>query len=294
MSVGEAIFGNPGDPAQPSPSIWTGCQRTLLRDLGLGYFAQEDFLAQVVTATGSVLTPIGSGAVLQMVNNAVTTTAITMEGTRGGIVTLTTPATDNTYFSLYSEPFAKIVRNSGNRVWAEASVAAKTLVDASFCVGLTTRTNAVATAPGVLLDNPATQAAQGTTAATAYLTAASFIGFVSRQISSVLAKVDAAHLKSTTNYTADSSDITNSARITAGGGTAGNLVAATQLKLGIYFDGKTKLAYFVNGYKVKTVDVDSTFDQTSDYAFNISYKTGAAAANGLSVDWARYAYQERT
>jgi hypothetical protein len=73
-----------------------------------------------------------------------------------------------------------------------------------------------------------------------------------------------------------------------------SLVNDTEVKLGLFFDGRDKVEYYVNGVKVATFTIDSTFPTGVDLCAIVGAKTGAAAAESIAVDWVRYGGRERT
>lgn len=280
-SPGIIGFSQIGAAQQPSPSIWADCRNTLLRDLGLGYFAHEEFLGNIEIATFADASVFGSGF---FDVDADTGALAPLTGVTGGYAKFTTGANDNDAIAIFSQNLGKIVRNSGNKLWLEANFNFTTLPDAGFFFGFTTLANATR---DVVADNPSNSAVAG-------LTAATVVGFASAQASSAIATLDAKYAKSTGTPVTVLANVTNATAITAAGGTVGNLVAATDRKLGIRFDGLHKIEFYVDGYLVASQDVDGTVDQTSDLVAVMNYKTGTANARALSFDWIRYASQLRS
>jgi len=68
-----------------------------------------------------------------------------------------------------------------------------------------------------------------------------------------------------------------------------SVAANTEIKLGVYFDGRDKVRFFVNGVNVASVDV-SDLDNTKDYCVILGFKTGTGNARSIALDWIRYAF----
>jgi hypothetical protein len=130
----------------------------------LGYFVHQDFLGDYTTGAATVAPGIGSDA------DASTTYAVAASATYGpNVISPAVTNTDNNALALLTNELGQIVRNSGNKFWAETRIAVGALGDSAFAFGLTTLANATR---DIVADNPSNSARAG-------LTAASFIGFVS-------------------------------------------------------------------------------------------------------------------
>jgi hypothetical protein len=281
MAFGSIGFSQSGDAAAPSGSIWGDCPNSLLEDLGLGYFGHEEFLGNTEIASFADASVFGSGKF----NVDADTGALSAKASEvGGYATITTGANDNDAIVLKGQPLGAIVRNSGNKLWLEARIELATLFDGGVAFGLTTEANATR---DIIADNPSNSVV-------AALTAATFIGFVTKQTASAIASIDAKYAKSTGTPVVVLTDVTNSTTLTAAGGTAAALAATTEVKLGVYFNGRDSLQFYVNGYKIGSVDVDSTVDQSSTLVPVLTIKTGTANAKAISADWVRYAFKART
>ncbi len=68
-------------------------------------------------------------------------------------------------------------------------------------------------------------------------------------------------------------------------------VADTYMQLGWYYDGKTKLEYYINDVRSGTVDPTNYFPDT-ELTIGFGVKNGEAVAKTLSIDWI-YAAMER-
>lgn len=281
MAFGSIGVNTSGDAAAPSGSIWGDCPNSLLEDLGLGYFAHEEFLGNTEIASFADASIFGSG---KFNVDADTGALAPLTGKLGGYAKFTTGATDNDAIIIKGQPLGAIVRNSGNKMWVEARIQLASLFDGALAFGLTTEANATR---DVIADDPSNTVV-------AALTAATFIGFVTKQAASAIASIDAKYAKGVGTPVVVLTDVTNSTNLTAAGGTAAALAATTDYKLGVYFNGRDSLQYYVNGYKVGSVDVDATVDQSSTLVPFINIKTGTANAKAFSSDWVRYAFKART
>lgn len=279
MSLGAIGFSQIGDAGQPSPSIWGDCPNTLLTDKGLGYFAHEEFLGNIEIASFADASVFGSG-LLDV--DADTGVLAPLTGKTGGYAKFSTGATDNDAIALFSAPLGKMVRNSGNKMWVEGSFQFAALGDEALFLGFTTEANATR---DVIADNPSNTVV-------AALTAATVVGFVTVQAASAIATVDAKYAKSTGTPVVVLANVTNATAIPLA--SRASLAATTDLKLGLRFDGRKTLTFYVNGYKVASQEVDSTFDQATNLVAVLTVKSGSASAKAVSVDWFRYAFQSRS
>lgn len=277
MTAGLIGFDDQGPAAKPSPSIWKDCRNTLLNDLGLGVYAHEDFLAEQTNATPADGTLVGTG-VLAFKGDADTSLGPVADH-RYGAIELETDTTAGDGGALVSRVFGRIRKNSGERLWAEAYLAPGDVDDdMGTFFGLVEEDGAT---HDVIADDPATAAS---------VADQSLIGFFQNN-----ADPDAyAIVKRIAGGSAATiaSDVTNATGIPSD--ERFSLTDLGYLKLGIRFDGKDTITFFVNGYKVATQTVDSTIDQSQDYALVIAVKTGDTAAEKIQVGWVRYAFQQYT
>lgn len=274
MSAGLIGYDNAGDNDQVSPIIWQDCRNTLLKDLGLGYFAHVEFLAPVAdTIASGEQRPVIEGALAVDCDDDTVFSAKAAE--TGGYQDIETDADDNDAFALFSEPLGKVVKNSGNKVWAEARIELGAVADQGLFFGLVEEAGAsrdvVANDAGALIGE-------------------SLIGF------QILANdqdgVDAVYRKDAGTVVEVAATVNNSTAIAVAD--RANLAANTEFKLGLRFDGRDKLYWYFNGVQVASQTVDTTVDQAKDYCVILGHKTGAAAAVSIAVDWVRYGYQKRS
>jgi len=280
--MGNGIIGydNPGEADQPSPAIWGDCPFSLLNELGEGAFLYEDFQSPLSQATLTDSVPIGRGDFSYKGDTDSSLTSIA--DTPTGIVELETDTTAADAGVIVSNALAKIVKNSGKRVWFEARVAPGDVDDdMGTFIGLVEEDGAD---EDVIADNPADNDA------TADVT---LIGFF--QSNDDPDAYDILNKKETGDATVVLNDATNAtglpsddrASLIDGVGATG----AGLHKLGIYFDGRDKIKFFVDGYKVAEKTVDSTVDQSNALAAIVGVKTGDAAAEKILIDWIRFAYE---
>lgn len=267
---GEIGFSQTGDASQPSPSIWGDCPNTLLQDKGLGYYGHAEFLGggeipAGTTVTAAMVAALSWGPVGLALDTDLDDVVITHKAAeQGGYLDLQTGASDNDAVALIAEPFGKIVRNSGNKLWFEARVELGALADQGFFCGLVEEANQTV---DVIAAN-----------AGALISTDSFIGF--QVLNDDTDGLDAVYQKDGgTPVTVKS--------------VAGTVAANTEVKIGLRFTGRDKLYFYVDGALVATQTVDSTLDQSHDWCPFIGLKTGTAAAQSIAVDWVRFAYQAR-
>ena len=277
-----ANFSQIGDADKPSPSIWADCPKTLLNDLGLGYFFHEDFIGGPTTSTATAATAVTP----HMTLSADTATVLTHKSAEtGGYLDIETDGDDNDAAALFTQQLGTITANSGKKFWLEARIEVGAVADQGIFLGIAeedaldgTTTNAL----DVLSDDVASNS----------VVAESLAGFIvdagDTDAVDIILKKDAGTAAN------PATDVTNSAQITAGGGTAAALAANTEVKLGMRFDGRETMYFYVNGHKVATDTVDATWDQSKTYGVVMGIKTGTAAAVSFACDWIRVGYQSKS
>jgi hypothetical protein len=272
-----------GESDKPSPSIWGDCPCTILNDKGLGVFVHEDFQAPISIATPTDSAPIGGGAF--SFKGDTDTSLTSVADTPGGIIDMETNTTAADAGVIVGNAFAKIVKNSGKKVWFETRVAPGDVDDdMGTFAGLVEEDGAD---EDVIADDPADNDA------TADVT---LIGYL--QSNDDPDAYDALTKNDTSDAVLVKNDVTNATGIPSDDrASLVNGVAATGAgfhKLGIYFGGRDVIEFYVDGYKVATADVDSNIDQDNWLAPIVAVKTGDTAAEKIFVDWIRAAYQERS
>lgn len=272
---------NNGDlTVYPSAAIWADCPNSLLRDKGLGYFGHEDFVGNVTDSSLADGEPVGTGVLTLDADTA----AIAPKAAEvGGYATITTGANDNDAYALFSPLLGAITKNSGNKLWAEIRLEPTTLFDGAFFFGVGEE---AAFVRDVIQDNPSTSVV-------AVPITESVAGFISKEASSAMATVNITYTKDAGTPVVVATDVLASTAILPSGNRVA-LTAVTEVKLGLKFNGRDTVKFYVNGYKVATITLDSTFDQSKNMGVIFAVKTGTANAKAFSVDWFRYAYQTQS
>jgi len=274
--MSQANYSNPGAANQPSPSIWADCSKTLIQDLGLGYFAHEEFLGGATAAAVTAAVTVGNG---NLTFDGDTDTVFTKKAAEiGGYLDIETDGDDNDAAAIFSAPLGAITKNSGNKLWYEVRIELGAVADQGVFVGIVEEAGA---SRDVIADNIASNG----------VITESLAGFLvdngDTNAFDIVYRKDAGTVVNLLN------DVINAVAITAVGGTVASLVADTEVKVGMRFDGVKHLYFYVNGYKVAALELDSTFDQSKTYNFIVAVKTGTGAAVSIALDWARFAYQSR-
>lgn len=274
MSAGLIGYDNAGDNDQPSPIVWQDCRNTLLEDLGLGYFKHVEFLAPIAdTIAAGEQRPVIEGALSIDCDDDTVFSAKAAEV--GGYQDIETDGDDNDAVCLFSEPLGKVVKNSGQKVWAEARIELGAVADQGLFFGLVEEAGA---SRDLVADNAGA------------LIGESLIGF--QILADDTDGVDAVYKKDAGTLVEAAATVNNSTAIAVAD--RADLTANTEFKLGVRFDGRDKLYWYFNGVQVASQTVDSTVDQAKDYCAALCFKTGAAAAVSIAADWVRYGYQKRT
>lgn len=278
MSV--AKYSQAGEANQPSPSIWSDCRGQLLNDLGLGAYMDANFMGVPTgTVATTVVRPAPGGFQLECDDDTVLSGALPVDE-HSGRLDIETDGDDNDAAALHGQIGIGLEINSGKKVWFETRVALGAAADQGFFAGLVEEDGLTR---DVVADNGTDPVGQ------------SLFGFWvdsadTGEIQAVW-KLDAG----TTQVVLD--DITRAAVYTdASGDTAADWpVADTYLKLGLKFDGRETLKWFVNGYEVASITVtDGTHADNVEMGPIVALKTGAGAARSMNISFMRYAYQERT
>lgn len=272
-------FSQAGEANQPSPSIWSDCPNTLLQDKGLGYFAHVDFLGATTGILAATLDINQASFEGKLKIDADTDTVLTQKAAEiGGYLDIETDGDDNDAAALVASPLGAITKNSGNKLWFEARVELGAVADQGVFLGIVEEAGATR---DVLADNIASNGVIGE----------SLAGFLvdngDTNAFDIVYRKDGGTVVNLKN------DATAATAITSQGGTAASLLADTEVKVGLKFDGRETLSFYVNGYKVASLELDSTFDQSKTYVPIVAVKTGTAAAVSIALDWVRFGYQSR-
>jgi len=235
--------------------MWADCtQLGILCDPSAGYIYFEDFIGHTALPTSS-----GSAGGWKASGDA-TYGIASAAGTLGGYVEFTTATGSNNELylqlgTLGTETYIEYTKNSGLKSWVEFKLNYPSITNAANTfIGLAGEGSAAA---NFIADSGADYADKD------------LVGFVIWE-----ADPDAIDV----NY-----QITGSAF--ADGGLAGVPVAATDVRLGISFDGLETVSFWKDGAVVQTVDVDTvTFPTGEELSPIIALKNGAGDA-AITVDY---------
>ena len=271
------MYRTAGNQALPSPRIWADCNRADIMDMGTGYWFHEEFTGQPPLAAVVAATHIGAGH-LSIV--ADTDTVFSSKASElGGYLDIETDADANDAFTMFSEPMCKIVKNSGLRVWLEARLEIGDAdADQGFFFGL---------------GEEACQSLELVQDDELTLITETLIGF---RIFTGEAAIDCVAQKDDSAEVSILADVTNQTILDTelGAGNTGAKAAladATEMKLGLRFDGKETIFIYVNGVEVIRWTLNATYyDPTKTLCVLLALKAGAAAQS-IAVDWIRAAYE---
>lgn len=262
-------YAEPGKANEPSPSVWKDCPRGRLVSEGTGYYFHEGFLGGATSAAFLASMTVGSGS---MSFTGDTATVFAHKAAElGGWMDIETDGDDNDGWSIHTEPMAKIVLNSGQKVWLETHMEIGDADgDQGFFFGLAAE---AAQSQDIIADGCAA------------LIGESLVGF--RLLTGENA-IDFVYKLDAGAEVIVASDVTNASALDAGAA----LADSTPFKLGMRFDGKETLQVFVNGTKIAEASLASaTFPDSVDMVTIMALKTGAIAAESAAVDWVRAGYQ---
>jgi hypothetical protein len=275
MSGSLTNFSEAGNARKPSPAVWADCPLSELNDLGTGYYFHEDFIAPPtgVLAAALDVSMISIGGHLAL--DADTDTVLAAKASEiGGYLDIETDADDNDAFALFTEPLGTITANSGKKFWFEARFEVGDITgDYGLFIGLVEEA-------GASRDVVANDCAA--------LIGESYVGY--RVFTADPDGLDLAQKLDAGTEVVILEDVTNANAIASGD--RASLVNDTEVKVGMRFDGRETLHFYVNGVKVATDTVDSTYDQTKNLCFVAGAKTGAAAAESFAFDWVRVAVED--
>jgi len=199
-------------------------------------------------------------------------TAVT--GKLGGFMDVETGPVDNNAFAFFLRPFGEIERYSGKKMWFEVAMEPGALADQAIFFGFAEED---ALSRDMISDNCAA------------LIGESYVGF--RVLNDETGEVDAVYKLDAGTEVEVIADATNSGGLPAT--QRSDIVAGTVRKYGLRFDGRFTIEFFVDGYKVGSVEAtDALFPTNVSFGFVFVIKTGTAARQSAAVDWARVAYEE--
>ena len=77
-----------------------------------------------------------------------------------------------------------------------------------------------------------------------------------------------------------------------GSGSKAVLTTDTEMRLGLRFDGKKTVTFFVNGVEIEAWTLDATYyDPDKSLGLILSLKTGTTVAVSAAIDWIQFAYE---
>lgn len=269
--MSQVRFAQAGAANQPSPSIWKDCPgERLVRD-GTGYYFHEEFLGGATGPFATAITGVGSHFSLTTVGAA--TVLAHKAAELGGWMDIETDGSDNDVWAIHTEPMAKIVLNSGQKVWIETHME---IGDADGDQGFFFGFAEEAALTGAMVADDA-----------GALIGESYVGF---RILTGEDAIDFVYKLDAGTEVVVSSDVTLNALLAA----PLALADATPFKLGMRFDGRETIQVFVDGVKIAELSlVSSTFPDNVNMGAIMTLKTGAAAAESAAIDWVRAGYQAR-
>ena len=246
-----------GLAGSPSPVIWADCPiKRFLYNPGDGIHIMDHFIAgrAANVSPNGTWELVGTNADLDVV-----------EDDYPGVVLLAGSGADNDSSFLRSAAVYDLTMNSGRRFWFE--IRAKVPdedADTAIIAGLMEPTGCTA---------------EGIADAGADLIDEDFIGFLAVTDATNMGNVQAVYSQ---GGDAAHTDIVASAHSPADD---------AYFKLGMKFDGKKTVACYADGVAVGTLDVDDLANDslTNPLAIFFGFKACAAAAQGLEVDWVRFA-----
>jgi hypothetical protein len=272
MSFGHVGFGSVGEADRPSPSIWADCPLEELNDLGTGFYFHNGFNEGTDGTLAAALdvTMANVGPAMHLVADTDTVLAHQFVDL-GSSLDIETDGDDNDGWAVHSFTFGKLVKNSGKKLWWEAYTEVGAVADQGYFVGIA---EAAAFSQDIIADNCAA------------LIGESYVGY--RILAGDTDAFDLAYKKDGGTEVEILADVTNATAIPEADRAA--VTANTPVKLGMRFDGRETLYFYVNGVLVATDTLDATYDQSKIMGLVIALKTGSAAAQSAQLHWARAGY----
>jgi hypothetical protein len=258
-------------------SIWKNCPNALLNDLGLGRYVFEDFFG-VLNETQVTTVELMQGEFSVDADTGAVYSGVLPANQTGGVLDVQTGVTDNDAVGVFQQIAPGFVLDSDIKVWFECRFSVGDVADdMGIFVGMIEETE---------LSREAV-AANGTS-----IGAGSGFGFS-------IASGDPDDLMAVWNLDAGTGtvvlqDITAAAiYYNQADVDSASLVTGTYYKVGLYFDGRDKLSFFLNGYKVADLTlVAGTHPTDVEMGPIACIRTGDGEAESFNLDWIRYAHQE--
>jgi len=259
-----ANYKTAGTAGQPSPSIWATCpvQKALIAPEDLVYLFDDFTRGGTVTDTSVVgWDLVGTNADVEQVVDVV-----------NGELLLEGSGADNDSAFIASPDLYLLTKNSGKRFWFEASVklsAAGTADDYAAFVGLIEKVGATAE---LIADNGATVIDED------------YVGFFADSNATTIQPWNCViNQGGSANF-----PVTVEADESA--------ISTSYVKLGMAFDGKKTVTFYVNGVQADTYDIDGLDNDTMAHEFCVAVgvKDCEAAQLGMTVDWVRFAAEKNS
>ncbi len=262
------MYGTAGDALLPSPVIWRRCERNNIIQMGSGYWIHEDFLGGVadIVAANEQRPAVGPFTLICDDDTTLSHKAAEL----GGYLDIETDNTDNDAWTIHTEPFCKFVPKSGNQVWLEGRLEIGDAdADQGFFFGV---------------GEEALQSLEIVDEDCAALFDESYLGF---RILDGEDAIDIAYKVDAGTEVVVASDVTDSDAL---GDDGASLADDTEYKLGLWFDGDETIRFYVDGVEVASLAA-SSIDNTVNFVFASSLRTGGAALQSVAFDWIRMAYE---
>ena len=257
-------YGIAGDANVTSPLIWKDCPMgAIIKDPSRYIHIWDDFdkVDSSLSAAGAY-----GGWLVKGTNSVVAALA----DENNGVITVGGGGTAHDDAYLHSNALYDLTMNNNKRFWFELRV---NLADADFDGGLIAGlAQYSACAADLIVDE-----------CEAIVTTKDFIGFMGFSASSLMGDMEAIYQQ---EADAAHTDVDTS---------VATLADDTYVKLGMRFDGKKTVTFYVNGAVAATLDIDdlssNSFTNKLAVVFGIK-DTGGSAADLSQVDWVRFACEK--
>jgi len=254
-------YGRAGETAAPSPSIWKDFPiAQALKTPGRYIHIWDDFEGgtAIDVAYSGKFEVVGTNADIDVIDDEI-----------NGVIYLAGSGADNDSSFLKSNVLYDLTMNNGKRFWFETRVKSVDVsLDHSLVAGL---------------GEPAFCTAEGLADGGATVIDEDFVGFAAFTDATNMGGIDAIYNEGGSGTTSVEADVHTP-------------VDDTYVKLGLRFDGKKTLTYYVNGAVVCTVDVDdlSGNSLTNPLCVFVGMKdnevSGFTAV--MQLDWIRFACEK--
>lgn len=264
----------------PSPRIWADCPVIAMqKDPGKGIHFMEDFIDKQIDLAAAGILP---GTPFALAGDGTDAGDVKIDATaydnEHGVVTIENNGTaeyDECY--LVSQVLYQLVMNSGRKMWFEARIKLEDITaDMSYICGLGDAT----------LLGGTTVIQESATPTT--IESRDFVGFVAFTEGTITGDIDAIY------HEVGDAAVT---QVKDAAFAKASWVNDTYVKLGLKFDGKKSLKYYINGAEVGELDIDDFATVTANELTPLGIivgemsgdAPGAGAAKFIAVDWIRFA-----